>query len=89
MNTVGIEKINLYGSSLYLDQRDLAVARGQEPEKVVSDFLIESRSVSPPWEDTVTMGANAALPMLSKQDLEDIGLLVVGTESSLDFGKPV
>ena len=89
MNRVGIEKINLYGGSLFLDQRALAEARGKDPEKVVSDFLIEQRSVNPPWEDTVTMGANAALPFLTLEDRKSIGLLIVGTESSLDFGKPV
>jgi len=89
MKRVGIEKINIYGSSLYLDQRRLAEARGNDPEKVVSDFMIETRSVNPPWEDTITLGANAALPLLDDEDREQIGLLVVGTESSLDFGKPI
>lgn len=89
MKRVGIEKLNLYGSSLYLDQRELAKARGMDPDKVVADFLIETRSVNPPWEDTITLGANAALPLLSDEDREQIGLLVVGTESSLDFGKPI
>ena len=64
MNRVGIEKINIYGASLYLDQRELAQARGLDPEKVVSDFLINSRSLNPPSEDAVTMGANAAKPNL-------------------------
>ena len=89
MNKVGIEKINIYGSSLYLDQRELAVARGLEPDKVVSDFLINSRSLNPPYEDAVTMGANAAMPMLSEEDRKNIGMLIVGTEGSVDFGKPI
>ncbi len=41
------------------------------------------------YEDTVTMGANAASPLLDGEDLESIGMLIVGTESSVDFGKPV
>ena len=89
MNRVGIEKLNIYGTSMYLDQADLAVARGLDPIKVVEDFLIVSRSLNPPWEDTVTMGANAALPMLSEEDKASIGLLVVGTEGSVDHGKPI
>ena len=89
MPIVGIEKINIYGSSLYLDMKELAIARGQDEEKVVRDFLIDTRSLNPPYEDTVTMGANAALPMLTDEDKKDIGMLIVGTEGSVDFGKPI
>ncbi|NCN05884.1 MAG: hydroxymethylglutaryl-CoA synthase family protein [Spirochaetales bacterium] len=86
---VGVEKLNVYGTSMFLDQRDLAVARGKDPAKVVEDFLINTRSLNPPWEDAVTMGANAALGMLSEEDKKDIGMLIVGTEGSVDFGKPI
>ncbi len=89
MTRVGIEKMNLYGTSMYLDQRDLAIARGLNPETVIDDYLITTRSINPPWEDTVTMGANAALAMLTKEDLDSIGMLIVGTEGSVDFGKPI
>ncbi len=86
---IGIEKLNLYGSSLFLDQVKLAQARGYDPEKVVKDFLINSRTVIPPFEDTVTLGANAASPLLDSIDKDSIGMLIVGTESSVDFGKPI
>jgi hydroxymethylglutaryl-CoA synthase len=89
MRRIGIEKINIYGSSLILDQKKLAEARGMDPQKVVADFLIDTRSVNPLYEDTVTMGANAARPMLEGVDTQAIGMLVVGTESSVDFGKPI
>jgi 3-hydroxy-3-methylglutaryl CoA synthase len=89
MRRIGIEKINLYGSSLFLDQQKLAVARDRDPKKVVADFLIDTRSLNPLYEDTVTMGANAAEPLLADEDKDGIGLLVVGTESSVDFGKPI
>jgi len=89
MKQIGIESINLYGSSMYLDQTRLAAARGQDPEKVVHDFLITTRALNPPYEDTVTIGANAAKPLVDQVDPESIGMLIVGTESSVDFGKPV
>lgn len=89
MGRVGIEKINIYGSSLYVDQKELAEARGKDPEKVVDDFLINTRSLNPPYEDTITMGANAAARMLTEEDKNDIGMFIVGTEGSLDFGKPI
>lgn len=89
MKKIGIENINLYGCSLSLDQVKLAEARGKDPDTVVSDFLIDNRSLNPPWEDAVTMGANAAKPILSEKDKNEIGMLVVGTEGSVDFGKPI
>ena len=89
MRRIGIEKINIYGSSLILDQKKLAEARGMDPQKVVADFLIDTRSLNPLYEDTVTMGVNAAAPMLEGVDTQAIGMLVVGTESSVDFGKPI
>ncbi len=89
MNRVGIEKLNMYGTSMCLNQADLAVARGRDPEQIKNDYLIETRSLNPAWEDTVTMGANAALAILSEEDKKDIGMLIVGTEGSVDFGKPI
>lgn len=89
MKKIGIEKINLYGCSLYMSQTDLAVARDRDPERVVKAYMINTRSLNPPYEDTVTMSVNAALPMLSEQDKQDIGMLIVGTEGSVDFGKPI
>ena len=88
MKRVGIEKISLYGSSLCLDMRELARSRGKDPDKVVSDFLIDRRTLLPPWEDTVTLGANAAKKIITEAERKEIGLLIVGTESSVDFGKP-
>lgn len=89
MRKVGIEKLNVYGTSMYLDQADLAEARGKDPEQIKKDYLIETRSLNPTWEDTVTMAANAAMTMLSEEDKKDIGMLIVGTEGSVDFGKPI
>ncbi|MEW5814769.1 MAG: hydroxymethylglutaryl-CoA synthase [Spirochaetota bacterium] len=89
MRKIGIEKINLYPCSLYLDLVKLAQARNLDPQEVVSDYLIECRSINPPYEDTVTMGANAAQPILTEEDKKDIGMFIVGTEGSVDFGKPI
>ena len=89
MKQIGIEKINLYGCSLCMSQKDLAIARDRDPEKVVQNYLIDTRSLNPPYEDVVTMSANAARPMLTEEDKEQVGLLIVGTEGSVDFGKPI
>lgn len=89
MGRVGIEKINIYGSSMCLSQTDLAIARGKDPEVVLRDYLIDTRSLNPPYEDTVTMSVNAAKKMLSEEDIASIGMLISGTEGSVDFGKPI
>jgi 3-hydroxy-3-methylglutaryl CoA synthase len=89
MKPVGIEKINLYGTSLCLKQSDLALARGKNPQRVVDDYMIDTRSLNPPWEDTITMAVNAAAPLLTEEDKSRIGMLIVGTEGSMDFGKPI
>ena len=89
MKQIGIEKINIYGCSLCLPQEDLAKARGKDPEVVLKDYLINTRSLNPPYEDTITMSVNAADAMLTDEDKEQIGMLIVGTEGSVDFGKPI
>lgn len=86
---VGIEKLRVYPGSLSLDIRTLCSARGMDAERTTADLMIDQRSVNPPWEDAVTMGVNAAEPLLSEDDRQRIGLLLVGTESSVDQEKPV
>ncbi|MEM9424330.1 MAG: hydroxymethylglutaryl-CoA synthase [Spirochaetota bacterium] len=86
---VGIERINLYGGGMSLDLRTLAAARNKDPDKDVSDLLIHRRTLLPPWEDIVTIAANAAQPIVDEDIAGDIGLFIVGTEGSTDFGKPI
>ena len=86
---IGIEYLNIYGCSSFVDQRTLAIARNIDPDRAVSDFMIERRSLNPLFEDVITNAVNAAKPLLSLVDPEEIGLLVVGTESSVDYGKPI
>lgn len=86
---IGIEKMNIYGGSLSLSQTELAKARGKDPEKVVNDYLINTRTLIPPYEDTLTMAANAAFPIINDEDRESIGMLIAGTEGGIDFGKPI
>jgi hydroxymethylglutaryl-CoA synthase len=88
MKRIGIEKINLYGCSLYLDYVDLAKARGVDPQGLDTRSF-SNRALNPPYEDTITMGTNAAKAMLSDEDKQSIGLLIVGTSTPVDFGKPI
>ncbi|MBN2196435.1 MAG: hydroxymethylglutaryl-CoA synthase family protein [Polyangiaceae bacterium] len=89
MTDIGIEKLGIYPGSLTLDLGALCRARGMDAERTVADLMIHERSLNPPWEDAVTMGVNAAMPMLSAVDRASVGLLLVGTESAVDQEKPV
>ena len=86
---VGIEKLRGYPCSAALDYRHLAEVRGEDPDHPTKLLFMDERAVSPCWEDPVTMAVNAAKPMLTKEDLDSIELLIFGTESSPDQGKPL
>jgi 3-hydroxy-3-methylglutaryl CoA synthase len=88
MRLIGIDDLDLYASTRALDLRALAVARGL-PESSLADAGFVRRSVPPAWEDPVTLCVNAAAPLLVGRDKRKIGLLVVATETGLDFGKPL
>ncbi len=86
---VGIEKIHAYPCTLALDMAALAEARGVSPAHPLDELWVETRSLNPVWEDPVTMAVNAARGLLEGEDPEQIELVIVGTESSVDFGKPI
>ncbi len=86
---VGIEKIHAYPCTLALDMVALAEARGVSPSHPLDELWVTTRSLNPVWEDPVTMAVNAARGLLDGEDPEQIELVIVGTESSVDFGKPI
>lgn len=89
MASVGIEKIWAYPGSMSLEMTALCRARGKEPSYATEVLSVDRRTVSPCWEDVLTLAVNAAKPMLDEDDLQTIQLVVVGTESSWDQGKPL
>jgi hydroxymethylglutaryl-CoA synthase len=88
---VGIEKIHLYGGRAYLNIADLTTSRGGDVQDLTRRQLVpyETRAIVPPYEDSVTLAVNAAERLLSPEDREQIELIVVATESAVDFGKPI
>lgn len=86
---LGIEKINLYAGGLCLDAVALAEARGITRERAVEQLMLGTRSVLPAYEDAVTLAVNAGKRLLADTDRAQVGLLIVATESAVDFGKPV
>jgi 3-hydroxy-3-methylglutaryl CoA synthase len=86
---IGIEKIGVYPCSLALPIPVLCGARGRDPVDIVGPMMIDERSLNPLWEDPVTMAVNAANSMLTDEDRHRIELLIVASESSVDYEKPM
>ncbi|KFI45779.1 hydroxymethylglutaryl-CoA synthase [Bifidobacterium bohemicum] len=84
---VGIDRINFTVPNHYLDLTDLAESRGVDPNKYLIGIGQSKMAVPALDQDIVAMAANAAEPMLSDDDKERIGLLVVATESGVDQSK--
>lgn len=86
---IGIEKLNLYAGRLSTDAVELAIARGKERRYAADQVMVGERAVIPVFEDAVTLAVNAARPLVSPEDAKQIELVIVNTESAVDFGKPV
>ncbi len=83
--TIGIDDINVYGSTLSVSALDIGRARGT-PDRQLAAAGVEQRSIPPAFEDPVTLAVNAATPLLDGPPIE---LLLVATESGVDFAKPL
>jgi hydroxymethylglutaryl-CoA synthase len=86
---VGIEKIGVYPCSLALSLPALCEARGRRIDEICAPMMLDERSLNPLWEDPVTMAVNAANAVLTDEDRQRIELLVVASESGVDFEKPI
>lgn len=89
--TVGIEAIHPYVGRLSLGAAELFAARGLDASRM-ANLLMERKSVNLPIEDPVTNAVNAAQPLIAAMSAvqrDAIELVIVGTESGLDFGKPI
>lgn len=85
--TIGIDQLNFYIPNFYVDMADLAEARNVNPNKFLIGIGQTEMAVSPVSQDIVTMGANAAQPILTEQDKKDITMVIVATESAIDSAK--
>lgn len=89
MTRTGIERLNFYGGSAYIDVRDMFEARGLDDSRF-DNLMLYRKSVGMPWEDAVSNGVNAAKPILeamSQEERSRIDLVITASESGLDFGK--
>ncbi len=87
MLKVGIDDISLYTPAFYLDLKTLAKERGVDPIKYSKGIGQELMAFPSPDEDIVTMAANAALPLLERCAIEEIGTMLFATETSVDQSK--
>lgn len=85
--TIGIDQLGLYTPPFFIDLRELATARGVEPDKYTIGIGQDQQAVAPSSQDVVTMGAAAAKEALAGQDLSKLGLLILATESGVDASK--
>jgi hydroxymethylglutaryl-CoA synthase len=87
---VGIDQLAVYVPRYVLELEKLAMARGVPPEKISIGLGANEMSVAPPWEDTVTLAANAGARLFAQgwSKPEEIGLLLVATETAVDHAKP-
>ncbi|MFC6274663.1 hydroxymethylglutaryl-CoA synthase [Levilactobacillus tangyuanensis] len=84
---VGIDQIGFYTPDQYLPLADLAVARGDDPNKYLIGIGQTKQAVIPPTQDVVTMAANAAEQILSDTTKSEIAMVLFGTESGVDNSK--
>lgn len=84
---IGIDKIGFYSPEYFIDMRKLAVARNIDPDKFTYGLGQDLMAVKPITQDTITMGANAANTILNDSDIEAIDLVILATETGLDFSK--
>jgi hydroxymethylglutaryl-CoA synthase len=89
--SVGIERIAAYVPSYALPLRELALARSVPPEKMTAGLGVHEMAIPAPCEDVVTLAASAGQRCLARAgvDPQDIGMLLVATETGVDHAKPV
>ncbi len=84
---VGIDRITFATPNCYLSMRDLAIARGIDPNKFTIGIGQSQQAVPPNHQDIVTLGAQAALPLMPSIDSNRLKMVIVGTESGVDASK--
>lgn len=89
MTKVGIDAIYVYTPELYVDNAELAEARGEDPKHFLEGIGISRFSIPPPNEDQASMAATAAYRLMQTFGIspEDIFRIDTPTESGLDASR--
>jgi polyketide biosynthesis 3-hydroxy-3-methylglutaryl-CoA synthase-like enzyme PksG len=86
---VGIEAMNVFGGTAFLDVLKLVTHRNLDVARF-ENLMMKAKAVALPYEDPVTFAVSAAKPVIdamSEDDKNRIELLITCTESGIDFGK--
>jgi polyketide biosynthesis 3-hydroxy-3-methylglutaryl-CoA synthase-like enzyme PksG len=89
MSLVGIEAMNVFAGTTFLDVSKLAKHRKLDMSRF-ENLLMKQKTVALPYEDPITFAVNSAKPLvdvLSKEEKDRIEMVITCTESSFDFGK--
>src|SRR6267143_524861 len=89
MSAVGIEAINSFAGTAYINVEKLARHRRLDMTRF-ANLLMKEKTVPLPYEDPITFGVNAARPLIdamSPDEKDRIEMVISCTESSFDFGK--
>lgn len=84
---IGIDKIGFFTPHMYIDTEDLAIARDVAPGKFKIGIGQDKMAVTPKTQDAVTLAANAALNILTEEDIEAIDFVMFATETGIDHSK--
>ena len=89
MTRVGIEALYVYSPEYYVDNAELAVARGKEPKHFTEGVGVKAFAVPPPNEDQASMAATAAHRLMETYGISpsDIFRIDTPTESGLDASR--
>ncbi|WP_405659883.1 3-hydroxy-3-methylglutaryl-ACP synthase [Streptomyces sp. NBC_01166] len=89
MRSAGIEAMNVFGGTAYLDVMRLVDHRRLDRARF-ENLLMRQKTVALPCEDPVTFAVNAAKPIvdaLTDAERARIEMVITCTESGIDFGK--
>jgi hydroxymethylglutaryl-CoA synthase len=91
LTRVGIESMAVYIPHHFVDLGTLARANKVDPAKYYIGLGVKRMAVVAPDEDPVTMAVEAGRTLMVRNriDPDEIGLLMVGTESGVDGAKPI
>lgn len=84
---IGIDKLAFATTNDYIDLRELARVRGDEPDKYTIGIGQDQQAVVPASQDIVTLGAAAAEKVLTAENRRRISTIIVATESGVDNSK--
>ncbi len=88
---VGIASIGIQLPPLFMPVGELAALRNVDPDKYTKGLGCGDIALCPSGHDVVTLAVGAAKRALSRYEgsAEDIGLIVVGTETAKDMSRPL